>query len=65
MLDLSHWIGVFWITVWSSKFKEVTVGIGESFPAESNTVFHVKEYRKGPFYCYVTRPTITFLNKGR
>lgn len=65
MPDLSYWIGAFWITIWSSKNKEITIGIGESFLATSNKVFHVKEYRKGPFYCYVTRPTITFLNKGR
>jgi hypothetical protein len=59
---MSNFIGKWWITIWSSKNKEITIGVGESFPATSNSVFNVKEYRLGSFYIYITTPTIMFLN---
>lgn len=62
---MSYWFGVWWITIWSSGNKEITVGIGKSLPATSNKVFHVQERRWKCFWIYTTMPTITFLNKGQ
>lgn len=61
-----RWVGVywnyFWVTVWSSKNLEITLGIGESFRATTNKVFSVKEYKFLCFWAYVTRPTVGFIN---
>lgn len=61
--SVSYWVGRWWICIWSTDLKEINIGLGDDLGEGYFGAFFIKNYRKGPFWISVSKPTMHFLNR--